>query len=32
MFGRCGHWTQIEQAERFNRLVVEFLFNESKDS
>ena len=32
MFGRCGHWTQIEQAERFNRLVVEFLFNELKDS
>lgn len=28
VFGRCGHWTQIEQAERFNRLVVEFLFNE----
>ena len=24
VFGRCGHWTQIEQADRFNRLVVEF--------
>ena len=24
-FGRCGHWTQIEHADRFNRLVVEFL-------
>nr|AAC03446.1 2-hydroxy-6-oxo-7-methylocta-2,4-dienoate hydrolase [Pseudomonas putida] len=28
VFGRCGHWTQIEQADRFNRLVVEF-FNEA---
>lgn len=25
VFGRCGHWTQIEQTDRFNRLVVEFL-------
>lgn len=25
MFGRCGHWTQIEQAERFNHLVLQFL-------
>lgn len=25
MFGRCGHWTQIEKRERFNRLVVDFL-------
>lgn len=25
MFGRCGHWTQIEHADRFNRLVVDFL-------
>lgn len=24
-FGRCGHWTQIEQAERFTRLVSDFL-------
>lgn len=22
VFGRCGHWTQIEHAERFNRLVI----------
>lgn len=25
LFGRCGHWTQIEHAEAFNRLVVDFL-------
>ena len=25
MFGRCWHWTQIEQAARFNRLVTDFL-------
>jgi 2-hydroxymuconate-semialdehyde hydrolase len=25
VFGRCGHWTQIEHAARFNRLVAEFL-------
>jgi len=25
VFGRCGHWTQIEHAEEFNRLVLEFL-------
>lgn len=24
VFGRCGHWTQIEHAERFNRLVADF--------
>jgi len=24
-FGRCGHWVQIEQAARFNRLVGDFL-------
>lgn len=24
VFGRCGHWTQIEHAARFNRLVAEF--------
>ncbi|HHN67321.1 MAG TPA: alpha/beta fold hydrolase [Thermopetrobacter sp.] len=23
-FGRCGHWTQIEHAARFNRLVTDF--------
>jgi 2-hydroxymuconate-semialdehyde hydrolase len=23
-FGQCGHWTQIEHAERFNRLVCDF--------
>ncbi|HKR43357.1 MAG TPA: alpha/beta fold hydrolase [Paraburkholderia sp.] len=27
VFGRCGHWTQIEHATRFNRLVVDH-FNE----
>lgn len=25
MFGRCGHWTQIEHAARFNMLVQDFL-------
>lgn len=24
-FGQCGHWTQIEHADRFNRLVSNFL-------
>jgi pimeloyl-ACP methyl ester carboxylesterase len=25
VFGRCGHWTQIEHAARFSKLVEEFL-------
>ncbi len=25
VFGRCGHWTQIEHAARFNRLVGDFI-------
>jgi 2-hydroxymuconate-semialdehyde hydrolase len=25
MFGRCGHWTQIEHADRFASLVADFL-------
>lgn len=25
VFGRCGHWTQIEHADRFNQLVDNFL-------
>lgn len=25
VFNRCGHWTQIEHATRFNRLVADFL-------
>lgn len=25
MFGRCGHWTQIEHTARFNKLVTDFL-------
>lgn len=25
IFGRCGHWTQIEHADRFARLVEDFL-------
>ncbi len=24
IFGRCGHWTQIEHSARFNRLVADF--------
>lgn len=27
VFGRCGHWTQIEQAAPFARLVADFLSN-----
>jgi 2-hydroxy-6-oxonona-2,4-dienedioate hydrolase len=25
IFGRCGHWAQWEHADKFNRMVVEFL-------
>ena len=25
VFGRCGHWTQIEYAEPFARLVADFV-------
>lgn len=25
IFGRCGHWTQIEHADEFHRLVADFL-------
>ncbi|MDF2180591.1 alpha/beta hydrolase [Neptuniibacter sp. CAU 1671] len=25
VFGRCGHWTQIEHTQRFNQLVSDFL-------
>ncbi|MEV5848647.1 alpha/beta hydrolase [Streptomyces sp. NPDC051985] len=25
VFGRCGHWTQIERADEFTRLVTDFL-------
>jgi 2-hydroxymuconate-semialdehyde hydrolase len=25
MFGKCGHWTQIEHTDRFNMLVADFL-------
>lgn len=31
VFGRCGHWTQIEHADRFVRLVNDFL-NEADQS
>lgn len=31
VFGRCGHWVQIEQNARFCRLVAEFLANESRE-
>jgi len=24
VFGRCGHWTQIEHSDRFNRLITDF--------
>ena len=29
VFGQCGHWTQIEHTDRFNRLLINF-FNESR--
>ena len=25
VFGRCGHWTQLEHADEFNELVIDFL-------
>lgn len=25
IFGRCGHWVQLEQTDRFHRLVLDFL-------
>ncbi|MBM3688356.1 MAG: alpha/beta fold hydrolase [Actinobacteria bacterium] len=25
VFGRCGHWTQIEHADEFNRILIDFL-------
>jgi 2-hydroxy-6-oxonona-2,4-dienedioate hydrolase len=28
IFNRCGHWAQIEHAERFNRLVTDFVLND----
>lgn len=31
VFGRCGHWTQIEQAARFVRLVSDFLGEAAAD-
>lgn len=31
VFGRCGHWTQIEQAARFVRLVGDFLGEAAAD-
>lgn len=29
IFGRCGHWTQIEHTERFNSLVSDFLLRDT---
>jgi 2-hydroxymuconate-semialdehyde hydrolase len=31
VFGRCGHWTQIEHADRFARLVSDFLGEAADD-
>lgn len=28
VFGRCGHWTQIEHSRRFNRLLLDFFAEE----
>ena len=25
VFNKCGHWAQWEHAEKFNRLVIDFL-------
>ena len=27
VFGQCGHWTQIEKKDRFNRLIEEFFLS-----
>lgn len=27
LFGRCGHWAQLEHADEFNRLVIDFIRN-----
>jgi 2-hydroxymuconate-semialdehyde hydrolase len=29
VFGRCGHWTQIEHAARFARLLIDFFAEEN---
>lgn len=29
VFGQCGHWTQVEHAARFNRMVREFFLEEA---
>jgi 4,5:9,10-diseco-3-hydroxy-5,9,17-trioxoandrosta-1(10),2-diene-4-oate hydrolase len=26
VFGRCGHWAQLEKFDEFNRLVIDFIF------
>ncbi|HNE17845.1 MAG TPA: alpha/beta fold hydrolase, partial [Rhodocyclaceae bacterium] len=31
VFGQCGHWTQIEHAARFARLVGDFLAEAADD-
>ena len=28
VFGNCGHWTQIEHAAEFNRLLSDFLLDD----
>ena len=30
LFGNCGHWTQIEHAEEFNRILCDFLLDDSR--
>ena len=30
VFGRCGHWSQIEWADDFNSLLVRFLTREAR--
>jgi 2-hydroxymuconate-semialdehyde hydrolase len=30
VYGQCGHWTQVEKADRFARLVLDFLGEEAR--
>jgi pimeloyl-ACP methyl ester carboxylesterase len=32
VFGKCGHWTQIEKADQFNQLLMDFLSTEPQQA
>lgn len=32
VFGKCGHWTQIEKADQFNQLLTDFLSTQAQRS